>query len=275
MIYRYAVVTQMSDYNNKLVEELNKLINELENKKQELNKKQEELSTQKQQLSTKLATLNANMGSLVEEGTSIADDIKSLKLDINKYEKIGCSRTEDVNSCILRNNTLKVSSGWNLPVASAIVTSQFQIVRTDCVGCGGTSHRGIDLGVAEGTKVYAAADGEVKLVVTSGDSLSCGGIKVYIAHNVNGQLYTTVYMHLLSATVSYGQKVTPATVIGYSGGWTTSTKSGLGYDDCTTGAHLHFGVAYGNSVADFNANAFNPRNLSILANAANGVRVSR
>ena len=275
MIYRYSVVTQMSDYNNNLVEELNNLISELEVKKDDLTNKQSELSTQKQQLSTKLATLNANMGTLTEEGTSIADDIKSLKLDINKYEKLGCSMSEDVNSCIIRNNTLAVADGWSLPLASAVVSSQFQVVRTDCIGCGGTSHRGIDLAVAEGTRVYAAAEGEVKLVVTSGDSLSCGGIKVYIAHNVNGQLYTTVYMHLLSATVSYGQKVTPNTVIGYSGGWTTSTRSGMGYDRCTTGAHLHFGVAYGNSVTDFNANAFNPRNLSFLANAANGVTVSR
>lgn len=275
MIYRYAVVTQMSDYNNQLVDELNNLIVELENKKVELTNKQSELSTQKQQLSTKLATLNANLSELAEEGTSIADDIKSLKLDINKYEKLGCSRNEDVNACIKRNSVVPVSVGWNLPIVKGIITSQFQVIRTDCIGCGGTSHRGIDIGVAEGTKVYAAADGVVASVITSGSSLSCGGIKVYVYHNVNGQLYTSVYMHLLSANVSYGQSVTPSTVVGYSGGWTTSTKSGLGYDRCTTGAHLHFGVSYGNSVANFNSNAFNPRNLSVFVNAANGVTVSR
>ena len=286
MIYRYAVVTQMSDYNNELIAELNRLITELENKKVELTKKQEQLSSQKGELSTKLATLNSNMSELTEEGTSIADDIKSLKLDIAKYEKMGCSKTEDVNACIVRYQNRRSSSssggtgtisanGWNLPVSSATVTSQFQIVRTDCYGCGGSSHRGIDLGVAEGTPVYAVANGEVASVITSGSSLSCGGIKVYIYHYINGNLYTTVYMHLLSANVSYGQTVTPSTVIGYSGGWTTSTASGKGYDRCTTGAHLHFGIAYGNSVVDFNANAFNPRNLSILANGANGVKVYR
>lgn len=284
LIYRYSVVTQMSDYNNELVNELNKLINELESKKTELKNKQSQLSTQKQQLSVKLATLNANMSDLSEEGTSISDDIKSLKLDINKYEKMGCSKTEQISTCILRyqsksqsstNSGTIVSNGWNLPLNSATVTSQFQVVRTDCIGCGGTSHRGIDFGVVEGTKVYAAANGYVASVITSGSSLSCGGIKVYIYHVLNGQLYTTVYMHLLSANVSYGQEVTPSTVIGYSGGWSTSTKSGKGYDRCTTGAHLHFGIAYGNSVANFNSNAFNPRNLSILANAADGVKVYR
>lgn len=265
-IYRYAVVSQMSDANNKLMDELNNLIKELNTKKADLAAKQEKLASQKQEQSTKLATLNANMTQLTEEGTSIADDIKSLKRDINRYEKMGCSKSEDVNSFAKKN--LAVAGGWTLPVMSATVNSQFQVVRTDCIGCGGTSHKGIDLGVAVGTPVYAAAEGQVAYVVTSGSSLSCGGIKVYIYHNVGGKLYTTVYMHLTKALVSAGQQVGPNTVIATSGG----TQS---YDRCTTGAHLHFGVSNGNSVSSFNSNAFNPRQLAFLSGAANGVRVSR
>ena len=306
-IYRYSVVTQMSNYNTDLVNELKNLVDRLNNKKDELRKQEEELSDKKQQLSIKLTTLNANMKELTEEGTSIEDDIKSLKLDISKYEKMGCSKNEDTGACVLRiaeeqrkkeeakrraeeaarrasqssGNSSSgsysapvSSSGWVLPVSSAYVTSQFQIVRTDCYGCGGSSHRGIDLGVGEGTPVYAAANGTVAYVVTSGTSLSCGGIKVYLYHVVNGKLYTTVYMHLLRASVSYGQSVTTNTVIGYSGGRSTATSYG-GYDYCTTGAHLHFGVASGNSVSSFNSYAFNPRNLPILTNAWDGARVYR
>ena len=298
-IYRYSIVTQMSDYNSNLINDLKTLIDKLNSQKKELDSKKQELASQKQEQSTKLSSLNANLKELTEEGTSIDDDIKSLKLDISKYEKMGCSKTESTESCVLRvaeerrkreeaarrrasqnnsssssNNAVVVASGWNLPINSAIVTSQFQVVRTDCYNCGGSSHRGIDLGVGEGTPVYAAASGTVAYVVTSGTSLSCGGIKVYIYHVVNGGLYTTVYMHLLSTNVRYGQEVTPSTIIGYSGGRSTATAYG-GYDRCTTGAHLHFGVAYGNSVSSFNSNAFNPRNLTILANAYNGARVSR
>ena len=302
-IYRYYVVTQMSNYNNDLVKELNILVKKLNQEKEELAKKEKELASQKQEQSNKLSTLNANMKELTEEGTSIEDDIKSLKLDINKYEKMGCGKTENTEKCVLRiaeekrkkeeaerrareeaarrsgNNsstptTVVSSDGWHLPVSSAVVTSQFQVVRTDCYNCGGSSHRGIDLGVGEGTPVYAAASGSVAYVVTSGSSLSCGGIKVYLYHVVNGRLYTTTYMHLLRATVSYGQSVTPNTIIGYSGGRSTATRNG-GYDACTTGAHLHFGVASGNSVNKFNSNAFNPRNLSILTNAWDGASVYR
>lgn len=306
-IYRYYVVTQMSDYNNDLVKELNILVKKLNNQKEELSKEEKELASQRQEQSNKLSQLNANLKELTEEGTSIEDDIKSVKLDINKYEKMGCGKTEDTEKCVLRiaeekrkkeeaerrareeaarraaNNSSSSSStqtrvvssdGWHLPVSSAVVTSQFQVVRTDCYNCGGSSHRGIDLGVGEGTPVYAAASGSVAYVVTSGSSLSCGGIKVYLYHIVNGRLYTTTYMHLLRATVSYGQSVTPNTIIGYSGGRSTARRYG-GYDACTTGAHLHFGVASGNSVNKFNSNAFNPRDLSILTNAWDGASVYR
>ena len=301
-IYRYSVVTQMSNYNNDLVDELKDLIKKLNQEKEKLAEKEKELETQKQQQSTKLSTLNANMKQLTEEGTSIEDDIKSVRLDISKYEKMGCGKTDDTETCILRvaeeqrkkeeaarrareaaaNNSsnsspsspIVSSDGWHLPVSSATVTSQFQVVRTDCYNCGGSSHRGIDLGVGEGTPVYAAASGSVAYVVTSGSSLSCGGIKVYLYHVVDGKLYTTVYMHLLKANVSYGQSVTPNTIIGYSGGRSTATRYG-GYDACTTGAHLHFGVASGQSVNKFNSNAFNPRDLPILTNAWDGARVYR
>lgn len=277
-IYRYSVVTQMSDYNSNLINELNNLISELEEKKKQLSVKQGELSSQKQELGTKLTTLNANLKELTTEGTSIQDDINSLKKDISKYEKMGCSKSEQISSCIIRNQKssgIVSATGWNLPVSGARVTSQFTLgYRTDCIGCGSDVHRGIDLGVGEGTPVYAAANGTVAYVVTSGSSLSCGGIKVYIYHVVNGGLYTTTYMHLLSANVSVGAQVTPNTIIGYSGGGSTASRNG-GYDRCTTGAHLHFGVATGNSVANFNSNVFNPRQLSILANGADGVYVSR
>ena len=310
LIYRYSIVTRMSNYNTDLVNELKELSNKLNSKKEELAKKETELANQKQQQGAKLATLNANLKQLTEEGTSIEDDIKSLRLDISNYEKMGCGKTEDTGKCTLRvaeerrkkeeearraaeeaarrassnnnnssnnnssSSTVVSSDGWHLPVSSAYVTSQFQIVRTDCYNCGGSSHRGIDLGVGEGTPVYAAAAGTVAYVVTSGSSLSCGGIKVYLYHVVNGRLYTTTYMHLLRASVSYGQYVTPNTIIGYSGGRSTATRYG-GYDYCTTGAHLHFGVASGNSVTYFNSNAFNPRNLPILTNAWDGARVYR
>lgn len=260
-IYRYSIVSQLTEYNNNLMEELKILINELEESKVTLANKEKELESQKKSLSSKMSTLKANLSEIIEEGTTIAEDIESKQKDIDYYTSKGCKLNQELNSCVNVPN----ANGWNLPIiGSAYVTSEYQVVRTDCYGCGGTSHRGIDLGVSEGTKVYAAAKGRVAYTVSRS---SCGGNMVYIYHTVNGEPYTTVYMHLLEIYAKPNQIVDSNTVIGISGGGTTSAMSGCrispyGYDRCTCGAHLHFGVATGNDVSAFNANSFDPRNLT-------------
>ena len=49
---------------------------------------------------------------------------------------------------------------------------------------------------------------------------------------------------MLAINVKVGDIVNQNTVIGTVGGYSTSTSHG-GYDACTTGAHLHYGVATG------------------------------
>lgn len=122
------------------------------------------------------------------------------------------------------------------------------------------AHHGIDLGGnSEGTPVYAAAPGEVARIVRKS---SCGGNMVYVYHVVNGKKYTTVYMHMLSisSNIKKGSIVYDTTQIGTVGGGSTASNRG-GYDRCTSGAHLHFGMANGWNAVGFNAYSFNPRNL--------------
>jgi murein DD-endopeptidase MepM/ murein hydrolase activator NlpD len=81
---------------------------------------------------------------------------------------------------------------------------------------------------------------------------------LYINVNVGGVKYTTYYYHLLTVNVKVGDVVTQNTVIGTVGGYSTSTTHG-GYDSCTTGAHLHFGVAKGYYSGSINrANVITP-----------------
>lgn len=97
-------------------------------------------------------------------------------------------------------------------------------------------HNGLDFGygVAEGnTEVLAVANGTVTAITNES---SCGGNIIEITHE-NG--YKSRYMHLLSYDVSTGEKVSKGEKIGLVGGSSTSTENG-GYDECTTGAHLHF-----------------------------------
>lgn len=254
-IYRYEVVKQLTNYNSDLISELEELILDLQAKEKELEENKVKLENERSQLNTRLVTLQTSLNSYQVEGANIKDDITALQQQIKIYEDRGCSRYQDVDSCTAMVN----AKGWTYPLVKGCVTSEYtgSEERTDYSG-GGT-HYGIDLGcVSEGTKIYAAAAGVVSKIIKE---YKCGGNMVYIQHIVNGKSYTTVYMHMLkfASGLSVGDTVTANTVIGYVGGWSTSKKNG-GHDGCTTGAHLHFGMAEGHH-ASFNPYAFNPREI--------------
>lgn len=263
-IYRYSVVSQLTEHNNELMQELSVLVDNLETKKKELAGKQSKLESESSDLNSKMAVLKVNLQNYKEEGTTLEEDINDMKKKIKEYDDLGCRDNEDVTSCIARINSSKGSgggttvinaTGWSYPLTWGCVTSEYVGYgnRTDWSGSV-SGHHGIDLDcVSEGTKVYAAATGVVARIVRYS---SCGGNMVWVYHNVNGVPYTTVYMHLLSISAYENQIVTPSTVIGAVGGGSTAS-----YDNCTGGSHLHFGMAYGHNAYNFNANSLNPRNI--------------
>lgn len=263
-IYRYSVVSQLTEHNNELMQELSVLVDNLETKKKELAGKQSKLESESSDLNSKMAVLKVNLQNYKEEGTTLEEDINDMKKKIKEYDDLGCRDNEDVTSCIARINSSKGSgggttvinaTGWSYPLTWGCVTSEYVGYgnRTDWSGSV-SGHHGIDLDcVSEGTKVYAAATGVVARIVRYS---SCGGNMVWVYHNINGVPYTTVYMHLLSISAYENQIVTPSTVIGAVGGGSTAS-----YDNCTGGSHLHFGMAYGHNAYNFNANSLNPRNI--------------
>mgnify|MGYP000390365659 FL=1 len=89
------------------------------------------------------------------------------------------------------------------------------------------SHRGDDLCAAEGTEIYAAADG---VVLAAQEHYSWGNF-VEIDHgtNADGLRWVTLYAHMKSCAVVPGQTVTAGQVIGY-----------LGHTGNTTGNACHF-----------------------------------
>jgi murein DD-endopeptidase MepM/ murein hydrolase activator NlpD len=97
----------------------------------------------------------------------------------------------------------------------------------------GKMHLGIDIGSnSKVDPVVASADG----VVTRSAYSSSYGEVVYIKHNINGQMYTSVYAHMVSGSrrVVTGQNVSKGHVIGIKG--TTGDS---------TGVHLHFEIHTG------------------------------
>lgn len=254
-IYRYEVVKQLTNYNSDLIDELEKLILDLQQKEKDLSAKKVKLENNRKELTAKVGTLSNNLSSYMEEGVDIKKDIEDMKKQIKIYEDLGCSKNQDLNSCTGQVNAY----GWKYPLTKGCVTSEYTGYKTRTDWSGGGGHYGIDLDcVGEGTKVYAAAAGVVRRVTR----YSCGGNAVYISHRVNGRNYTSVYMHLLSVDggIYVGKVVTDSTIVGYVGGYSTSISHG-GYDYCTTGAHLHFGIAEGDSSFNFNPYSINPREI--------------
>ena len=216
-------------------------------------------------------SINNTKTDIITDIEFIADgekkDIEDLKKQIKIYESLGCARNKDVNVCrqeiLARQQAQGLASalnasGWRYPLAKGCVTSEYTGfgLRSDWSGGGG--HHAIDLDcVSEGTPIYAAASGIVERVT---NFATCGGNTVYIYHTINGKKYTTLYMHLLrfASGLKANQIVTENTIIGYVGGYSTASGHG-GTDRCTTGTHLHFGIAEGWHAYDFNYYSINPR----------------
>lgn len=116
-----------------------------------------------------------------------------------------------------------------------VVSSEFGVRRDPLTG-ERKGHRGIDLAVPTGTKVYCAWDGRVQTVRYSKSGY---GYHVMIDHG-NGLI--TIYAHCSKLVVREGQKVKAGDVLALSG---NTGKS--------TGPHLHFEVR-------LNGEAQNPRN---------------
>lgn len=118
---------------------------------------------------------------------------------------------------------------WPLPEGNTRITSKFG-PRAQPVAGASTNHGGIDIGVPQGTEVYAAADGVVGFAgwQDPGNHKTGFGNYVRIEHE-NG--YVTYYGHCSEVLVSSGEVVKQGQLIARSG----STGA-------SSGPHLHFEV---------------------------------
>lgn len=256
-IYRMAIAEQLSDYNDKLVDEYNSKIKENEQKKKDLSSKTVELNDKQKQLEKELDSLGTQLGEIMDENVTIEDDIKSVKSLINTYENVyKCELDEDISTC--GRGKLPAGTAFFRPVISGVVSANYGIYYPWGYAM---QHYGMDIaGTGHGANVYSVADGRVAYIT---ERSSCGGNMLYIHHNVNGKAYTSGYFHLATINVKVGDTVTTNTVIGTVGG----NSAYEWWDDCSTGTHLHLQLSTTNIkeglgfYTRFNAKHFNPRNV--------------
>lgn len=245
LITRIAAVEQISGSIQTTMENLEAEIKRNEELKEELSQKQDELSKQIDSYQKTIEQRYSDLASYDKYALDIDTQVEVAKKQVETYETLCRSEVGRTDDDVLLSDcsNIPVNSGWLKPLNYGVITSTWGYRTHPVTGVAYSFHNGLDIGGnAEGTPVYAAAAGVVAAKVYR---YSCGGNMLYINVNVNGEEYTTYYYHLLSFNVEVGDVVTQNTIIGYvGGGYSTSATYG-GYDYCTTGAHLHFGVAKG------------------------------
>ena len=255
LVYRYAVVEQIIDYNNEQIDEYNNLIKQNEELQVELAEREKELNKQIEELSVKIESLGDKLEQISEDTMDVQDEINSTQELINYYTNLGCREDQDLSDCV----SIKGDTNYRKPLSKGTITSYYGYRINPLTGTSTKFHSGIDIGGnPEGTNVYATANGMVGKIIRKA---SCGGNQVYVFHTINGRQITSMYMHLLTINVSIGDQVTSNTVVGTVGGG-SGTR---GWETCSTGAHLHFTLAngwYGKTYVNYStflANTFDPK----------------
>ena len=228
MVYRMAIVEQLTDYNNQVMEELNALIESNKVKKQELETKNEELNQLTAELESEKERINADTQSIKEAMPSVQQQLKSAQDNLNYYKNLGCGVNEDIYACQYRIEQSQGGSGALVPSADGFYRPMVSgYVTQNWSGYRG--HLGIDLSNSNKTQeIYAIADGVIFSIYTDPDGALC----IKIRHNVGGRYIYSTYAHLSSyANISVGQVVTPNTLLGRMGNTGNSR-----------GAHLHLEI---------------------------------
>lgn len=239
LIYRVAIVEQMTEYNNKVTKELEALIDANNNREKEIEKRNKELVLIKDKLDKKIVELELSKNDYVGLAAKAQDQINSIQKNIKAYKDVGCKLNDVIGVDCARSGDVS----FRRPVSWGYITSEFG-------SRWGSFHRGLDITNWDpyNTKVYPVANGKIVDIYKDGN----GALVVAIAHYdiLNNQYYTSLYGHLdsFAPNIYVGKNVTSDQYIGIMGN--------TGY---STGPHLHFELTpcllYGDSNC-YNLQAF-------------------
>lgn len=231
---------ELEDSLNKQSEEKEEALKKLDSLKQTVNEEllqleNEERLLKEQELAIKKAAAESAQKAKEEEQRQAA-------LKVKEQEESQAAKTQE---SIMNNDsaesTASISTDLFIRPASGPVTSEFG---KRMLNGAPDNHPGIDIGKrGSNVPIIAAADG---VVIRSDYSTSYGNV-VYISHNLDGKIYTTVYAHMESLSVQSGQTVKQGQQLGTMG------NTGISF-----GAHLHFEIHEGEWNAQ-KSNAVNPR----------------
>lgn len=239
-ISNYYMVSQITECDKELLETIEKEQEEIEKAKANLEEEKQEVNSAKTEKETKNNLLKTQKAERQEKANSLSEEDKKLQSEIDDYNKQVDKIEAQIQEALRKaqeqvnnakgGNGLKFDGSFIWPCNSKIITSTVKIRW-------GRWHKGIDIG-ASYENVYAAASGYAYTLENP------GGYGHYIMI-VHGDGYITLYGHLNSYKVSYGQYVTQGQVIAQSG------NSGS-----SQGAHLHFEIRKASSLSNYFSSSF-------------------
>jgi murein DD-endopeptidase MepM/ murein hydrolase activator NlpD len=233
-------------------EELEKRQKELDQKMKERAAKIKKLEAEKVKFESKLMSLQEMEDTLKAQEQAIQAEIEAQRRAEEEARRAAAAAAAAKKQQGSSSNS--GSSASTAPVASAPASGgMFQRPASGRLtqgwgpasGANGYSfHNALDIAGPVGTPIYAAQTGTVLRAGWGG----AYGNHVMIAHVINGQVWTTVYAHMSSVSVSAGQRVSQGQNLG-----------GMGSTGNSTGSHLHFeihrgGYSYSSSSAGSTVN---------------------
>ena len=244
-ISNYYMLSEVTECDKELVSSLQKEKEEIANTKAKLERSKLDLDAAKKEQQTKNSLLKNQKAERQQKVNSLSEEEKKLQSDIDSYnaqvDKIE-TQIKKILEDLARKNAansngttgasgLKFDGSFIWPCNTKLVTSTVK-------RRWGRMHKGIDIG-ANHESVYASASGYAYTLENP------GGYGNYIMI-IHGDGYITLYGHLLSRYVSYGQYVKQGQVIATSGGGIGDAGRGS-----STGRHLHFEIRKASSISNF------------------------
>ena len=228
-IYRYSVTEQLSKYNDQLIDEMTDLIERNNQNIKNLQEKEVSLKSLQEELKGQLVILGSQREQLGDESISIQEEVDARMAIVRQYEELGCSDDQDVSTC--GRAALPVGTKFYRPLTVGYITDEYGYRYDPFTGEWGNYHSGTDMSTYSSCwdclEIRSVATG---VVGTTGYTSYWGNYAI-IWHNINGQNYSSLYMHMSDVYVYSGQEVTKDTIIGHMG------NTGL-----STATHLHLTI---------------------------------
>ena len=234
-ISSYYTLSQITQCDKELLESIEKEQKEIEDAKAKLEEDKAELDEVKDEKETKNNLLKVQKGQRQEKANNLSEEEKALDEKIQEFqaeqERLEAQRREEVAAAARRAGGDGGATGLNFD-GTFIWPCDDRYITSGAKARWGRWHKGIDIG-AYYEPVYASASGYAYTLY------DYGGYGNYIII-VHGGGWCTLYGHLDSYNVEFGEYVSQGQVIATSGNTGGSE-----------GPHLHFEIRQADSLSSY------------------------